>query len=66
MQKAEETAEQQQKDSDMIFTQITSGDFNTIEEAKRAVVTLYIPDMTISRAGISHAIGRLEKHFKND
>lgn len=58
-----ESPDRQQADSDMIFTQITSGDFNTFEEAQQAVVFFYIPDLSISRAGISHALKRLEKHF---
>jgi hypothetical protein len=52
------------KDSDMIFTQITEANFNNLKEAKRTIVYLYVPDMTISRAGISHALNRLEKYFK--
>lgn len=58
-----ETLEQQTKDSNMIFTQITSGDFRTLDEAKQALVMFYITDLTISRSGISHALKRLEKHF---
>ena len=58
-----ETYEQQMKDSDMIFNQITGGHFDTWSEVNRAVVMLYIPDMSISRAGISHALKRLERHF---
>jgi hypothetical protein len=56
-------SEQMLAESEMIFTQITSGDFPTFELANRAVCTIYVPDMTISRAGISHALGRLEKHY---
>lgn len=57
------TQENQQRDSDMIFTQITSGDFPTWELAKQALAFLYVPDMTISRSGISHAMERLERHY---
>lgn len=60
----QESYEQQMKDSDMIFTQITSGDFDNLNDVNRAVVMLYVPDMTISRAGISHALKRLEQHYK--
>ena len=60
----EETYEQQMKDSDMIFKQITNGNFPTIDLAKRAICMIYIPDMSISRSGISHALERLEKHYK--
>lgn len=60
---ATETYEQQMKDSDMIFTQITNGDFHDMKEVNDAVVMLYVMDMSISRAGISHALGRLERHY---
>lgn len=56
-------AQQQQADSDMIFTQITSGDFHTLKEAEAVVTLFYVPDMSISRAGISHALGRLKRYF---
>jgi hypothetical protein len=59
-----ETLENQTKDSEMIVTQITSGGFQTYEEVERLIVMLYVPDMTISRAGISHALGRLKKLYK--
>lgn len=59
-----ETYEQQMKDSDMIFTQITNGHFDTWDEINRAVVMLYVLDDTVSRAGISHALTRLERHYK--
>jgi hypothetical protein len=58
-----ETLENQTKDSEMIFTQVTSGSFENYKQAERLVVMLYVPDMTISRAGISHALGRLERHY---
>lgn len=50
-------------DSDMIFTQITSGDFDNFDMANQAVCVIYVPDMTISRAGISNALTRLERHY---
>lgn len=59
-----ETPEQQQYDSDTIFTQITTGDFNSLEEAQQVIALFYVPDGSISRAGISHALKRLERHFK--
>jgi len=58
----EETYKQQMKDSDMIFKQVTSANFSK-EEAKRVIVMLYVPDMSISRAGISHALKRIEQHY---
>jgi len=60
---ANETYEQQMKDSDMIFTAVTSGDFSNYKEAERVVVMGYVMDMSFSRAGISHALKRLEKHY---
>jgi hypothetical protein len=53
-----------QADSDMIFAQISSGDFNNYADAERLVCVLYVPDMTITRAGISDALKRLERHYK--
>jgi len=52
------------RDSDMVFTAVSTSGARSIEEAKRMVVLFYAPDMSISRAGISHALGRLEKHWK--
>lgn len=55
--------EQWRQDSDMIFNQITQGDFPTFSLAQAAVVHLYMPAPDITRNGISHALGRLEKHY---
>jgi hypothetical protein len=63
--KVSESPEQQAKDSDMIFTQVSTGRFSNFEEARRLVVMLYVPDMSISRAGISHALKRLERHYQS-
>ena len=65
MQIAPETIEQQMKDSDMVFTAISSGDFDDFKMAERAVVMLYVMDMSVSRSGISHALKRLEQHYAN-
>jgi len=51
------------EDSDIIFTAITTGSFNNITEAKQALVTGYVPDSRFSRAGISHAMKRLEEYY---
>jgi hypothetical protein len=59
-----ETIEQQTKDSDMIYKQITSGCFDNFSQALHAVVMLYVTDMSISRSGISHALKRLEKYYQ--
>ena len=64
MEKAVENYEQQMKDSDMIFTQISTSAIDNFEEAERLLV-MYIMDMTISRAGISHARGRLKQYYEN-
>jgi hypothetical protein len=58
-----ETLEQQMKDSDTIFTAISTGAFDSFVEANQAVVMFYVTDMSISRAGISHALKRLERHY---
>lgn len=51
------------RDADMIYNQITHGDFPDLSLAQAAIVKLYVPDLTISRAGISHALKRLEKYY---
>ena len=61
--KAPETSEQQQKDSDTVFTAISTGNFENFEQAQQAVVMFYVTDLSISRAGISHALKRLERHY---
>jgi len=50
-------------DSDIIFTAISTSDFETFKEAETAIVMLYVTDMSFSRAGISHALKRLEKFY---
>ena len=61
-----ETLEQQTTDSDMIFTAISTGDFDDFQQAEQAVVMLYAMDMSFSRSGISHALKRLERHYNGD
>ena len=51
-----ETIEQQTKDSDIIFTAISTGDFDNYKDAERAIVMLYVMDKSFSRSGISHAL----------
>jgi len=60
-----ETHEQQMKDSEMIFTQVTTSDFDSWSDVNDAVLMMYVPDMSISRAGISHALKRLKKHYSD-
>lgn len=59
-----ETFENQEKDSNMIITQVMNAEFDTIDEVKQLITQVYVPDMTISRAGISHALKLLEAHFE--
>ena len=59
-----ETLEQQQKDSNTIFTAISTAKFSNFEQAEAAVVMLYVTDMSFSRSGISHALKRLEKYYE--
>jgi len=59
-----ESYEQQTKDSDMIFKQISTSAIDNFVDAEKLLVT-YIMDMSISRAGISHARGRLQKFYQN-
>lgn len=58
-----ESSDQQQEDSDMIFTQISTSGITNYAEAERLICQLYIMDMSISRAGISHAMKRLERFY---
>lgn len=58
------TYEQQMKDSDMIFKAISSGSFDNYQQAEQAVTMFYIMDMSVSRSGISHALKRLEEHYR--
>ena len=61
---APETPEQQEKDAQMIFNQITNAWFETYQEAERAITMVYIQDPTISRSGISRALEMLKRHFE--
>jgi hypothetical protein len=59
-----ETIEQQTKDSDTIFTAISTAGFDDFKQAQQAVTMMYVMDMSFSRSGISHALKRLEEHYK--
>jgi hypothetical protein len=63
LRKAPETLDQQMKDSNLVYNQITLAGIKTYKEAERMIVYLYVPDISISRAGISHALKRLEKFY---
>ena len=58
-----ETIEQQQRDSDMIFTQISTSGIDNYGDAEKLIASLYIFDMSISRSGISDALKRLEMFY---
>jgi len=58
-----ETYENQTKDSDIIFTAISTSGARDYKEAERMVVMAYVMDMSFSRAGISHALKRLERFY---
>lgn len=51
------------RDADMIFTAISTGNFDNYQQAEAAVVAFYIPDMSFSRGGISLALKKLEEHY---
>lgn len=57
-----ESVEQQNAQAEMIFTAISTS-MDNIDDAKNALVMLYVPDMTFSRAAISLALTQLEKHY---
>ena len=61
-----ETYDQMLRDSDMLFTQISTSAAISYKEAQEMIVGLYVPDMTISRSGISHALKRLERHYTHN
>ena len=60
---SKETLEQQMKDSDMIIKQLTTSNNISHDECKRMIAMLYVPDMTISRSGISHAMKRIDEYY---
>ena len=59
-----EDYQQQVRDSDMIFTAVSTSAAKDYKEAEELVVWGYITDMSVSRSGISHALKRLEKFYK--
>lgn len=56
--------DKQMADSEIVFTAISTSDFDDYEQAQQAVCLFYVPDMSFSRAGISHALKRLETFYK--
>jgi len=63
---ANETYEQQMRDSDMIFTAVSTSAAKNFKEANEIVVWGYVMDRDVSRAGISHALKRLEKYYADN
>lgn len=63
IERTTETYNQMMRDSDMVFTAISTGDFDNFEDAKQAVIVFYVMDMEVSRSGISHALARLEAFY---
>lgn len=59
-----ETVDQMIKDSNMIFTAVSTSTVENYKEAEKLVVFGYVPDTTVSRSGISHALKRLKKHYE--
>lgn len=60
---APETYEQQEKDAQMIFRQLTSSPgIATYKQAER-ICTIYVADPEISRSGIGKALMMLKRHF---
>ena len=64
MEYAQESMEQMIKDSDHIFTTISTANYDNYFQAERAIVLFYVLDRSFSRAGISHALSRLELFYK--
>lgn len=62
---APETYEQQMRDSEAIFTAITHGAFDNYQQAEQAVFLMFATDGAVSRSGISHALKRLEKFYRD-
>lgn len=54
---------QQMDDSDIIFTAISTGAFESYKEAEEAVIWGYVVDHNFSRGGISHALNRLKEFY---
>lgn len=52
------------KDSNRVFKTMSTSGFKTYKEAEQAVVVFYFTDMSYSRAGICHALKRLEKFYE--
>ncbi len=51
------------EDSDRVFNTL-SDSMESMQQARNAITALYMPDLSYSRAGLCHAIKRLERHFE--
>lgn len=56
--------DKQMEDSEIVFTAVSTGAFDSFEQAQQAVCLFYVPDMSFSRPGIAHALKRLETFYK--
>lgn len=54
----------QNADAEMIFKQISTSSIDNYEDAERLMCALYVPDMSISRSGISLAMKLLKRYYK--
>jgi len=55
-------SEEWEQDSDRVFKALSG--MGSYKDCEQAVTMLYIPDLSFSRAGLCHALKRLEKHFE--
>jgi hypothetical protein len=55
--------EEQKKWSDRIFNAVSNGGARDYHQAESMVISFWVPDMSVSRAGISHALERLKRHY---
>lgn len=49
--------------SEIIFTAVSNGNFKNFKEAETMVTMAYVPDLSFSRAGISHALKKLQEFY---
>lgn len=54
--------EEWEQDSDRVFKALK--DMPCYKDCETAVTMLYMPDLSFSRAGLCHALKRLERHFE--
>ena len=54
-----------EKDSDTIYTAISTSGALNYKDAEEMVVLFYVPDLSFQRAGICHALKRLKKFYRD-